>query len=144
VRTLIDTCVLSEARRLRGDPRVRARLEALDDDDIYLSVITLGELVFGVARLPSGERKTTLDRWVREIQEQHVKRILPIDARTARIWGEINARARGAGQTIPAADGLIAATALRHDLAVMTRNTAHFQATGARVVDPWANEEEPS
>ncbi len=139
MRTLIDTCVLSEARRSDGEPRVLAQLQAIPDDDFYLSVITIGELVRGVSLLPAGRRRDELDVWVRAIQEQHAQRILPIDHRVARVWGEVDAKARAAGRTIPAADGLIAATAIHHDLAVMTRNTADFVATGARLIDPWAS-----
>lgn len=139
MRTLIDTCVLSEARRARGEPRVRARLEAIADDDFYLSVVTIGVIIRGIGLLHGEEpRRKALEEWVRDIQEHHEKRILPVDVQVARIWGENDAKARNNGVTIPAADGLIAATALRHDLAVMTRNTAHFEITGVRLIDPWA------
>jgi predicted nucleic acid-binding protein len=137
VKTLVDTCVLSEAQRARGDRRVRARLESIPDEDLFLSVVTIGEIVRGIGLLPAGNRRSVLDAWVRDIEEHHARRILPVDARVARIWGELDAGARGNGVTIPAVDGLIAATAIRHDLAVMTRNTAHFAATGVRLIDPW-------
>ena len=137
MKTLIDTCVLSEARRNGGNPNVRERLAAIDDRDLYLSVITIGEVVKGIELLQASERKRKLEIWVRDLQDHHAERILPIDLRVCRIWGEITARAQERGVTIPAADALIAATALHHDLLILTRNTAHFQATGARIEDPW-------
>ena len=140
MKALVDTCVLSEAQRARGDRRVRARLESVADDDFFLSVVTIGEIVRGIGLLPEGDRRTALDAWVRDIEEHHARRILPVDARVARIWGEIDAAARRAGITLPAADGLIAATAIRHDLAVMTRNAAHFAVAGVRLIDPWADQ----
>jgi predicted nucleic acid-binding protein len=140
VRTLIDTCVLSEARRARGSARVRARLQAIPDEDFFLSVVTIGEIVRGIALLDDHARRKALNIWIRDIQEHHADRVLPIDLRVAGIWGEIDATARRAGLTVPAPDGLIAATALHHDLAVMTRNTAHFEATGVRLVDPWSDD----
>lgn len=139
---LVDTCALSEVRRAKGSSRVRSRLAAIRDDDFLLSVITIAEIVRGIALLPNDERRVSLDRWVRAIEEKHADRILPIDLPVSRIWGELAAAARRTGVTLPAADGLIAATALRHNLAVMTRNTTDFRATGVRLVDPWEDDEE--
>ena len=140
MKTLVDTCVLSEAQRARGDRRVRTRLESIPDEDLFLSVVTIGEIVRGIGLLPQGDRRSALDAWMRDIEEHHARRILPVDVGVARIWGEIDAGARRAGVTLPAADGLIAATALRHDLAVMTRNASHFVATGVRLIDPWVDQ----
>jgi predicted nucleic acid-binding protein len=75
--------------------------------------------------------------WFRQIDEEFADRILVVDRDTTRIWGEITARAQNIGVQIPATDGLIAATALCHGLHIMTRNTKHFAATGAIIVDPW-------
>lgn len=138
MKTLVDTCVLSEAQRPQGDRRVREKLMAIDDQDFYLSVITIGEVVKGIGRLEASNRKTELETWIRNIEDHHADRILPIDLRVARIWGDITAKAKSIGETIPAADGLIAATALHHDLVVMTRNTAHFEVSGVRMINPWA------
>ncbi len=140
MKVLLDTCVLSEAQRAAGNPRVRARIEAVDDADLFLSVTTIGEIVRGIALLDAGGRRDELDAWIRSIEDHHGRQILTIDAGTSRICGEIDARARRAGYTIPAADGLIAATALQHDMAVMTRNRDHFRPTGVRVIDPWAED----
>jgi len=74
------------------------------------------------------------------VEEHHGERILAADLETCRIWGEVTAKALDRGQAIPAIDGLIAATALRHGLRVATRNTADFEPTGVVVVNPWADE----
>ena len=137
MRLLVDTCVLSELNRPKPDPRVRARLSALDDQDIYLSVVTIGELVHGIARLVKSKRKAALAAWLTQLESLYGDRILPIDSDTARIWGQLTGIAGLKGRMIPATDGLIAATALRHGLHVMTRNSADFEATGVMLIDPW-------
>jgi predicted nucleic acid-binding protein len=137
VRLLVDTCVLSELHRPKADPRVRARLESIPESDLYLSVVTLGELTNGIMRLAAGKRRRELDAWLSQIEQLYSPRIFAIDIETARIWGEITARASKQGNTIPIADGLIAATALRHGLHLMTRNLPHFRTTGILLLDPW-------
>ena len=139
MRVLVDTCVLSEVQRPRPEPRVHARLAAVADDDLFLSAVTFGELVNGIARLAAGQRRRSLEAWLGQIERLHAARILPVDAEVGRIWGTVTAQAAAIGRVVPAADGLIAATALRHGLHVMTRNTPDFQATGVQVIDPWHN-----
>lgn len=138
MRLLLDTCVLSEIRHPRGEPRVRAAVEACADEDLFLSVLTLGELAKGVALLKSGRRKQELEAWLSDLHTHYSDRILPIDSETSLIWGENAAAARANGRTIPAIDGLIAATALRHGMALMTRNVDDFAPTGVRIINPWA------
>jgi hypothetical protein len=137
VRTLIDTCVLSEVQRPRCARQVRERFESLSAEEIYLSVLTLGELRKGIDKLKAGPKKKSLDVWFDQIILAAQDRILPIDRETAVIWGEIAAKAEQKGKSIPAIDGLIAATALRHGLHLMTRNVADFEPTGAMLVNPW-------
>ena len=105
--------------------------------DLFLSVITLGELTKGVARLPSGKKKQVLGAWVLTLEQEYGERILSVDAETARIWGEVTAATRERGKTIGAADGLIAATGIRHGLHIMTRNAGDFGETGAMLINPW-------
>ncbi len=136
VKVLVDTCVLSEVQHPKGNAQVQQAVEALDDRALFLSVITIGEITKGIALLTDGRRKRELSAWLSGL-EQHADQILPIDHDIARVWGEITARAQAAGAVIPVSDGLIAATALRHGLHVMTRNTKHFAATGALIIDPW-------
>lgn len=137
MKVLLDTCVISELHRPNADLRVRRRVAALDPDTSFLSVITFGELVKGVTLLPKGRRKHDLESWLLGLERQFESRILPVDLETARIWGESTARAQKLGIQVPANDGLIAATGIRHGLHVMTRNTQEFANTGAFIVDPW-------
>lgn len=137
MRTLVDTCVLSEVQRRQGNPGVRARFGAVAEDDVYLSVLTLGELKKGIDKLKATAKKRTLGIWFEELILSAGNRVLPIDHETAVIWGEVTARCEKKGQSIPAIDGLIAATALRHGLHLMTRNVAHFDLTGVMLINPW-------
>lgn len=137
MRTLVDTCVLSEVQRRGGDPNVRARLAALADEDLFLSVLTLGELKKGIDKLKAGARKRALAEWFDRLTASTAERVLPVDAETAVIWGELTAQTEKKGKPLPAIDGLLAATALRHGLYLMTRNVADFAATGVMLVNPW-------
>lgn len=137
VRVLLDTCVLSEVQRPQGSVAVRARVAELDPDHVYLSVITFGELAKGITLLAPGARRRELELWLLGLEQRYSEHLLGIDPEVSRLWGEITARAQRDGIIIPATDGLIAATALRHGLHVMTRNTKHFAATGVLIIDPW-------
>jgi toxin FitB len=138
VRILLDTCVLSELQKPQGNPRVRSQVEEFDPPNLYLSVISLGEATKGIALLAEGRRKQDLSSWLLGLEQRFVDQILPLDLETARLWGELTARAQTSGVQIPPSDGMIAATALRHGLHVMTRNTKHFESTGALIIDPWS------
>jgi predicted nucleic acid-binding protein len=104
---------------------------------MFLSVITVGEITRGVALLADGRKKSALAAWLAGLGQQFAGRILPVDHETSEIWGEITAAGKKKGASIPVADGLIAATALRHGLHVVTRDTRHYVATGAKVINPW-------
>jgi len=135
---LLDTCVVSELRRSDGDPRVRAAVNAIPDDGLFLSALTVGEIVKGIALLAPGKKQQALQEWVHGLQTQFADRILPVDLATCVLWGETIAQARRQGINVPAVEGLIAATARRHGLRLMTRNVADFAATGASLLNPWA------
>lgn len=137
MRTLIDTCVLSEVQRKRGSTQVRARFAAIPDKEVFLSVLTLGELRKGIDKLRTSEKKRSLSAWCNQLVLAAGDRILPIDHDTAVIWGEVTAKCEKKGRSIPAIDGLIAATALRHGLHLMTRNVADFEPTGVMLINPW-------
>ncbi len=133
---LLNTNVLSETRKARVDAGVLAFLSASDGTSLFVSVLTIGELRKGVeAKLRSdpvaGEN---LNVWVDGIENDFADRILPVSIPIARIWGE-----KSAGRTLPVIDTLIAATAIAHDLALVTRNTKDFEQTGARLINPWEN-----
>lgn len=137
MKTLIDTDVLSEARKPDGHATVKERLAAADPGDLFISVISIGELAHGVARLPAGARRRELEAWLGVTERHFADRILPIDRSIAQLWGEITAKATSAGRTLHAADGLIAATAIHHGLRIMTRNVADYEPTGVLLVNPW-------
>jgi predicted nucleic acid-binding protein len=129
---LVDTNVLSEARR--GSVEARVWLRSVDPTTIYLSVVTLGEIMKGVALKLGGDPPLAAiwTLWLERLRHEHAARILPIDDRVALRWGRLAAeRPRGM------ADRLIAATAIVHDKIVVTRNVADFADTGMAVINPW-------
>ncbi|WP_419186202.1 type II toxin-antitoxin system VapC family toxin [Rohdeia mirabilis] len=134
---LLDTCVLSELSKPRPDARVHALVPRLQASRTFVSAITLGELAFGVARMPKSKRRTELEAWLARMEERFAGHVLAVDAEVGRLWGERLAQAQRNGHTVAPADGLIAATAVRHGLTVLTRDTAPFAALGAAVADPW-------
>lgn len=138
MRVLLDTCVLSELNK-KGPAaeKVRRAVSELPDTAIYLSVVTLGEIAKGVALLDAGARQRELLSWLNGLESDFSDRLLSVDSDTARVWGELTARAQRQGRTVHVADGLIAATALSHGLHVMTRNVTDFEPTGALMVNPW-------
>ena len=138
MRVLLDTCVLSELRLPKINAGVREAFDALDSDDLFVSVLSVGEIAKGIALLQEGRKKRELRTWLLTMERFYSNRLLPVDLETSRIWGEITAAAQRMGRQIPTGDGLIAATARRHGLHVMTRNTADFEATGALLINPWA------
>ena len=134
MRVLLDTNVVSELIRKGGSKRVVERVRALGDT-AHLSVITIGEMHKGIARLSPGPKRTLLTDFIERAEHEYRQRILPVDVATARLWGELTARAARRKRTLPAADGLIAATALHHGLPVMTRNVKDFVNIGVRLVN---------
>lgn len=139
MKVLLDTCTLAELRLPKGHPSVKSAVKEIPEDDLYLSVLSVGEIGKGIALLAAGRKKNALSSWLVALESQFGDRILAVDLETSRIWGELTARAQKSGVIIPGTDGLLAATALRHGLHVMTRNTRHFKATGALILDPWQN-----
>ncbi len=139
MKSILDTCVLSELRQPDGLPAVKSAVAETPDSDLYLSVLTVGEIAKGIGLLGVGRKKKALTSWLGGLETHFGDRILAIDVETARLWGELTARAQKSGIIVPGIDGLIAATALRHGLHVMTRNTRHFEASGVFIIDPWSN-----
>ncbi len=134
MRYLVVANVLSEPTRPSPSPVVVAWLRE-NERDLAIDPIILGELRFGIHLLPAGKRRRALERWF----ERGVAtlRCLTWDAETGLRWAGLLATLRKAGQAIPVKDSLIAATALRHELTVATRNVRDFRRAGARVVDPF-------
>jgi predicted nucleic acid-binding protein len=137
MRFLLNTNIFAELAKPKGSPAVISAVAAIVDADIYMSVLTVGEIAKGLALLTVGPKKKHLTAWLVDLERQYGDRILPVDLETARIWGELTARSQKSGIVIPPTDSLLAATALRHGLHVMTRNTRHFEATGVLLINPW-------
>lgn len=128
---LLDTCVLSEFTRKQPDARVINWLDRQFEEHLYISVITIGELKHGVERLPPSDRRERLNRWLElDVLERFHGRIALIDASVMLRWGALHARLEVVGKLMSPFDALIAATAMAHDLAIVTRNTSDFANAG--------------
>jgi predicted nucleic acid-binding protein len=135
VSWLLDTCAVSEPTKKSPNPKVIAWLKSQDEAELYLSVLTLGEIQRGVEKLPENEKRQALERWLkRDIHERFAGRILPVDSSVALTWGKILAHS---SRPLPAVDSLIAATGIAHSLTIVSRNTQDLIDTGALVFDPW-------
>jgi len=139
VSFLLDTNVVSEWVEPRPDAGVVAWLADADEDRVFLSVVTLAELRYAIARLADGARRRRLDAWLRgELRSRFEGRIIAVDETIAEAWGGIVAASEAAGRPIAAMDALIAATAQTRELTVVTRNTGDFEQAAIPVVNPWA------
>ena len=135
---LLDTCVVSELVRPRPKASVVSWVLERDEDELFLSVITIGELEKGIARLPDSPKRVALEQWVRrELAERFRDRLLAIDSAVAARWGALVGASEARGQPLPVIDSLIAATSLQHDFIVVTRNTDDLERCGARCFNPW-------
>ena len=121
---------------LHGEPAVAAWFEEVADEALHLSVLTLGELRRGVEKLPAGKRKEKLRYWLEhEVPAWFGERLLPVDTFVADTWGRLQAVAE---RTLPAIDGLLAATAIHHHLGLVTRNPKDFDVPGLVTINPWS------
>ncbi|PKA43717.1 VapC toxin family PIN domain ribonuclease [Rhizobium sullae] len=138
---LLDTNVISEPWKPAPNGAVVAWLDAQAIETLFLSAITIAELRFGIAALPSGKRQTVLrDRLEGEVLPHFAERVLPFDLATSQFYSELMARARVSGKAVGKADGYIAATAAANGLAVATRDTSPFEAAGLTVINPWSQQ----
>ena len=134
---LLDTNVVSEAMRPEPASSVRQWLDAQAAETLYLSTITIAELLFGVGALQDGKRKARLTAAVEGVIGLFADRILPFDAGAARRYAGLAVKARSAGKGFPTPDGYIAAIAASRGFAVASRDTTAFAAVGLAVIDPW-------
>jgi len=135
---LIDTNVISEIRKCRRcDPRVAMWFSRVRDDDLYLSVLVIGEIRHGIERLRARDshQARALEDWLEELIAGFAERILKIDDRVAQAWGRLSARG-----SFPVIDALLAATALMHGLTLVTRNLKDVERSGARCFNPFEAE----
>jgi toxin FitB len=135
---LLDANCISEVVRSKPEPRVLEWMESAEESLLYLSVLTLGEIRRGVAGLPHGKRRTHLETWLElDLQARFSGRILAVDAAIVDRWGLLADQAKRKGRTVSAIDGLLAATALHHNLTVVSRNVSDFASTAVAVLNPW-------
>lgn len=136
---LLDTNVISEPWKPVPDEAVIAWLDAQAVETLFISAITIAELRFGIAAMPSGRRQTILrDRLEGEVLPHFSGRILSFDLTTSQFHSELMARARACGKAIGTVDGYIAATAATNGLTISTRDTSPFEAAGVKVINPWS------
>lgn len=137
---LLDTNVVSEAMKPAPDDTVRAWLDEQAAETLYLSSVTIAELMFGIGALPDGKRKDRLNEALNGVMELFADRVLPFDIDAARHYADLAVKARAAGKGFPTPDGYIAAIAAARGFAVATRDTSAFVAAGVEVIDPWTLE----
>lgn len=135
---LLDTNVISELRKPRANAGVVRWLDAVEEQALFLSAITIGELRIGIDMVSHERKRADLEAWlVSGVTRRFSGRILPFDLDVAQQWGRIEANARLRSGKLPVIDALIAATALRHGLTVVTNNAGDFARTGVAVLRPW-------
>lgn len=136
---VLDTNVVSELMRAEASPTVIAWVDAQPTSHLHLSAVTVGELLYGVARLPAGRRRTALARKVATVMEDDfADRVLPYDAVAAAHFAAIAAERERLGRPISGPDAQIAAICRSHGASLATRNVTDFTHTGIEVLDPWA------
>ncbi len=141
MKYLLDTCVISELVKKEPHPAVISWLDAGDESKMYLSVLTLGELIKGITKLPDGEKRENLQSWVsNDLSVRFGQRLVEIDAEIARAWGTLLGEAERRGEKLPVVDSLIAVSASVHDLVVVTRNGQDMARCQAEVFNPWESQ----
>ena len=137
---LLDTCVLSEFKKLRPNAGLVSWLRNVDETTAYISAITIGELRYGIALLPVSAKRRELERWLSaDVLPNFRDRIVPLDFDIADRWGRIRALGHARGLAVPPIDGMLAATAQHRNLTIVTRNEAHFHGAGSSVLNPWSS-----
>jgi predicted nucleic acid-binding protein len=135
---LLDTNIISELVKPKPEANVTEWIENTDESLLYLSVLTLGEIRRGIASLPQSRRRATLGAWLdKDLRARFEGRFLVIDQEVADRWGLLTAAARSSGIVLPVIDGLLAATALEHNLTLVTRDTGQIPSMGVAVFNPW-------
>jgi tRNA(fMet)-specific endonuclease VapC len=138
MKALLDTCVISELVSKQPSPTVVEYVDLLDPEDVYLSVITIGEIVKGIEKLSRSRRKQDLQAWLKDdLLVRFEGNVVSLDTDILIEWGTLTARLESAGKTMPAIDSLIAATALAKKMILVTRNVSDFEETNVEIVNPW-------
>jgi toxin FitB len=137
---LLDTNCISELIRPEPDLRLLSWIEAADEDLLYLSVLTLGEIRKGITALPASKRRVRLESWLQvELKSRFSERILPVNLEIADRWGLLAAAAGKQAKPLAVIDGLLAATALHHNLTLVSRNISDFTNASVPLINPWTS-----
>lgn len=135
---LLDTCVISELIAKRPDEKVVNWVDSQAEVKLYLSAITIGEIVKGIEKLADAQRKEALTTWLEdELLERFKGRLVDLDVDVLLVWGKLVAGLELMGKKLPAIDSLIAATAIQGDFVLVTRNVGDFADTGVKILNPW-------
>ena len=138
---LLDTNVVSEWTRPRPEPKVVAWLADVDEDRVFLSVITLAEIERGIALLAAGKKRDRLAAWLAgDLRDRFDGRLLDVTPAVAHEWGTLSAKAQRRGTPIGLLDAFVAAIARVHGLTLVTRNDADFKGVDVEVLNPWKDE----
>jgi len=141
VNFLLDTNVVSEWTKPHPNSGVVSWLAEADEDRVFISVVTLAELRYGVERMATGNRRRRLEEWLGgELPLRFEGRVLSVDKAVADAWGHVVARRNAAGRPIGAMDAFIAATVKVHGLTLVTRNASDFELTVKAIVNPWTDD----
>ena len=135
---LLDTNIVSELAKPKPDPKVFSWFQNVDQNLCYLSVLTIGEIRKGITILPDIKRRVTIEAWLeKDLHDYFDGRILPVSEDIADRWGTLTGQTYLKGKLIPVIDGLIAATAIHHNLTLITRNTRDVEGAGVNLFNPW-------
>lgn len=135
---LLDTCVISELIKVNSCSNVVNWIDSKDEERLFLSVITIGEIEKGITKLEDSKRKTRIEKWLMEKLLMRFKdRIIPLDINILLKWGQMTADLEKKGKKMSSIDSLIAATALEKDLTLVTRNVRDFENSGVEIINPW-------
>ncbi|MBW6426106.1 type II toxin-antitoxin system VapC family toxin [Rhizobium sp. XQZ8] len=139
MRLLLDTNVLSEVTKPSPAEGVLRWIHGLDEDRTFISIVSIAEIRRGVALMDSGRKRDALGEWLaHDLPQRFENRIIPLEAPVALAWGDLMALAKRSGRGLASMDGLIAATAVAHQLTLATRNTKDFEGLGVDIFNPWA------
>ncbi len=142
MKYLIDTCVISELIKNKPNENVINWITKNDEQDLFLSTLTIGEIYKGIEKISNISKKATLSQWIEhDLKERFKNRILAIDINVAKMWGKIQGNAELDGKPMPAIDSLIAATGLAYNLTVVTRNVSDMQQSKVVLLNPWKLQE---
>ena len=137
MKFLLDTNIISEPKQKKPNKEVLEWLDAQDESKLFLSVLTVGEIRKGIARLESGRKKAELENWLEQLRIRFSRRILAMSEKTFLVWGKMCGEFESKGIVRSALDSLLEATALEHDLILVTRNIKNFQHSQVTILNPW-------